>query len=118
MNISKPAVWFSLLALGACAQQPTQPQAESAVQPEQPAAAAPAPAPKPRVVVRPQVKPPTLPVQAMSQTVLFKLLLAEGAEVRGWDPVADGQALPRGVEIVYCLLAAGSSIARDRIKST
>ena len=27
-------------------------------------------------------------------------LVAEGAEVRAWDPVADGAALPRGVEIV------------------
>ena len=62
MNISKLAVWFSLFALNACAQQPTQPQAESPVQSEQPAAATPAPAPKPRVVVRPQVKPPTLPL--------------------------------------------------------
>lgn len=89
MNISKPAVWpllFSLFALGACAQQPTQPQAESPGQSEQPAAAA--PAPKPRVVARPQVKPPTLPVQAMSQTVLFKLLLAEIALQRGQNNVA------------------------------
>ena len=27
--------------------------------------------------------------------VLAARLLAEGAEVRGWDPVADGRALPR-----------------------
>ena len=32
--------------------------------------------------------------------VLAGRLLAEGAEVRGWDPVADGRALPHGVEIV------------------
>ncbi len=88
MNISKLAVWFSLFALNACAQQPTQPQAESPVQSEQPAAATPAPAPKPRVVVRPQVKPPTLPAQEMSQTVLFKLLLAEIALQRGQNNVA------------------------------
>jgi UDPglucose 6-dehydrogenase len=30
--------------------------------------------------------------------VLAGRLLAEGAEVRGWDPVADIEALPRGVE--------------------
>ena len=32
--------------------------------------------------------------------VLASRLLAEGAEVRAWDPVADGSKLPKGVEIV------------------
>jgi UDPglucose 6-dehydrogenase len=32
--------------------------------------------------------------------VLAGRLLAEGAKVRGWDPVATGDALPEGVEIV------------------
>src|SRR3954451_21055764 len=32
--------------------------------------------------------------------VLASRLLAEGAEVRAWDPVADGAKLPRGVEVV------------------
>ena len=32
--------------------------------------------------------------------VLASRLLAEGAEVRAWDPVADGAKLPKGVEIV------------------
>src|SRR5438067_5228674 len=32
--------------------------------------------------------------------VLASRLLAEGAEVRAWDPVADGTKLPKGVEIV------------------
>jgi tetratricopeptide (TPR) repeat protein len=85
MNMSKPAVWLSLLALAACAQQPVQSQAEPSAQP---AAEAPSPAPKPRVVVRPSVKPPVLPAQAMSQAVLFKLLLAEIALQRGQNNVA------------------------------
>jgi tetratricopeptide (TPR) repeat protein len=90
MNISKPVIWFSLLALAACAQQPVQPQAEPQAEPqvqsEQPAAAA--PAPKPRVVVRPNVRQPPLPAQALSQAVLFKLLLAEIALQRGQNNVA------------------------------
>jgi len=32
--------------------------------------------------------------------VLASRLLAEGAEVRAWDPVADGAKLPGGVEVV------------------
>ena len=86
MNISmlaKPAALLSALALAACAQQPVQPQAEAPAA-EQPTA----PAPKPRVVVRPTVKPPVLPAQAMSQAVLFKLLLAEIALQRGQNNVA------------------------------
>src|SRR5262249_8546133 len=31
---------------------------------------------------------------------------AEGAEVRGWDPVADGSQLPRGVELASTVLEA------------
>jgi UDPglucose 6-dehydrogenase len=38
--------------------------------------------------------------------VLASRLLAEGAEVRGWDPVADGHALPRGVELAGSVLDA------------
>jgi tetratricopeptide (TPR) repeat protein len=88
MNICKPAVWCSLFALAACAQQPVQPQAEAPANPEAPAAAAP-PAAKPRVVVRPpSVKTPVLPAQAMSQAVLFKLLLAEISLQRGQNNVA------------------------------
>jgi len=89
MNMSKPAVWLSLLALAACAQQPVQSQQpEPSAQPAQPAATPPSPAQKPRVVVRPSVKPPVLPAQAMSQAVLFKLLLAEIALQRGQNNVA------------------------------
>jgi tetratricopeptide (TPR) repeat protein len=83
MNIYQPAAWFALLALAACAEQPTRPEIQS----EQPAVTA--PAPKPRVVVRPNsVKPPVLPPQALSQAVLFKLLLAEIALQRGQNNVA------------------------------
>ena len=87
MNMLKPVLWFPLLALAACAQQPTQPPGDSPSQPAQPAASAP-PAAKPRVVVRPAVQTPVLPAQAMSQSVLFKLLLAEIALQRGQNNVA------------------------------
>lgn len=84
MNIFQSAVWFSLLtlAVAACAQQPVQQDAQS----EPPAAAT--PAPKPRVVVRPNTKPAVLPQQALSQAILFKLLLAEIALQRGQNNVA------------------------------
>ena len=46
-------------------------------------------------------KPNTDDMREAPSIVLAGRLLAEGAEVRGWDPVADGAAaLPRGVEIV------------------
>jgi UDPglucose 6-dehydrogenase len=38
--------------------------------------------------------------------VLASRLLAEGAEVRAWDPVADGSKLPNGVEVVDAVLEA------------
>jgi UDPglucose 6-dehydrogenase len=38
--------------------------------------------------------------------VLASRLLAEGAEVRAWDPVADGRTLPDGVEVVGSVLEA------------
>jgi UDPglucose 6-dehydrogenase len=38
--------------------------------------------------------------------VLASRLLAEGAEVRAWDPVADGGVLPRGVQVVDSVLDA------------
>lgn len=83
MNFLKLAVGLQVLALAACAQQPLLP---GDAQPEQPAALA--PAPKPRVVVRPTARPPVLPNQAMSQQVLFKLLLAEIALQRGQNNIA------------------------------
>jgi UDPglucose 6-dehydrogenase len=38
--------------------------------------------------------------------VLASRLLAEGADVRAWDPVADGTKLPKGVEVVDDVLSA------------
>jgi UDPglucose 6-dehydrogenase len=38
--------------------------------------------------------------------VLAARLLAEGATVRGWDPVADGHELPESVELVASVLDA------------
>jgi UDPglucose 6-dehydrogenase len=38
--------------------------------------------------------------------VLASRLLAEGAEVRAWDPVADGSKLPKGVDTVGDVLSA------------
>jgi UDPglucose 6-dehydrogenase len=45
-------------------------------------------------------KPDTDDMREAPSIVLAGRLIAEGAEVRAWDPVADGAALPRGVEIV------------------
>jgi UDPglucose 6-dehydrogenase len=44
-------------------------------------------------------KPNTDDMREAPSIVLASRLLAEGAEVRGWDPVADGRALPGGVEL-------------------
>jgi UDPglucose 6-dehydrogenase len=38
--------------------------------------------------------------------VLASRLLAEGADVRAWDPVADGSTLPKGVQVVDSVLEA------------
>ena len=51
-------------------------------------------------------KPDTDDMREAPSIVLASRLLAEGAEVRGWDPVADGQALPLGVEIASSVLDA------------
>jgi len=45
-------------------------------------------------------KPDTDDMRDAPSIVLASRLLAEGAEVRAWDPVADGTKLPKGVEIV------------------
>jgi UDPglucose 6-dehydrogenase len=45
-------------------------------------------------------KPHTDGMREAPSLVLASRLLAEGAEVRAWDPVADGGKLPKGVEIV------------------
>jgi UDPglucose 6-dehydrogenase len=51
-------------------------------------------------------KPDTDDMREAPSIVLASRLLAEGAEVRGWDPVADGLALPAGVEIAGSVLDA------------
>src|SRR4051812_6783862 len=51
-------------------------------------------------------KPNTDDMREAPSIVLASRLLAEGAEVRGWDPVADGHALPRGVELAASVLEA------------
>jgi UDPglucose 6-dehydrogenase len=45
-------------------------------------------------------KPNTDDMREAPSIVLASRLIAEGAEVRGWDPVADGSVLPAEVEIV------------------
>jgi UDPglucose 6-dehydrogenase len=45
-------------------------------------------------------KPHTDDMREAPSIVLASRLLAEGVEVRAWDPVADGAKLPAGVEVV------------------
>jgi UDPglucose 6-dehydrogenase len=51
-------------------------------------------------------KPHTDDMREAPSIVLASRLLAEGAEVRAWDPVADGSKLPRGVDVVDSVLEA------------
>ena len=51
-------------------------------------------------------KPNTDDMREAPSIVLASRLLAEGAEVRAWDPVADGSKLPKGVEVVDSVLEA------------
>jgi UDPglucose 6-dehydrogenase len=51
-------------------------------------------------------KPNTDDMREAPSIVLAGRLIAEGAEVRGWDPVAKGDSLPRGVEIVESVTEA------------
>jgi len=53
-------------------------------------------------------KPGTDDMREAPSIVLASRLLAEGAEVRAWDPVADGSQLPRGVQIAANVLEAVS----------
>ena len=55
-------------------------------------------------------KPDTDDMREAPSIVLASRLLAEGAEVRGWDPVADGSALPRGVELASSVLDAVAGV--------
>jgi UDPglucose 6-dehydrogenase len=50
-------------------------------------------------------KPGTDDMREAPSIVLAARLIAEGAEVRGWDPVADGSTLP-GVEVVETVAEA------------
>src|SRR5262249_26150096 len=51
-------------------------------------------------------KPDTDDMREAPSIVLAARLLAEGAEVRGWDPVADGRGRPGGVASAGSVLAA------------
>ncbi len=51
-------------------------------------------------------KPNTDDMREAPSIVLASRLLAEGAEVRAWDPVADGGKLPDGVQVVGSVLEA------------
>jgi UDPglucose 6-dehydrogenase len=51
-------------------------------------------------------KPNTDDMREAPSIVLAARLLAEGAEVRAWDPVADGAKLPKGVDVVETIEAA------------
>jgi UDPglucose 6-dehydrogenase len=51
-------------------------------------------------------KPDTDDMREAPSIVLASRLIAEGAEVRGWDPVAHGASLPHGVEIAGSVLDA------------
>jgi UDPglucose 6-dehydrogenase len=51
-------------------------------------------------------KPTTDVMREAPSIILASRLLAEGAEVRAWDPVADATKLPKGVEIAGSVLEA------------
>src|SRR3954449_11219071 len=51
-------------------------------------------------------KPNTDDMREAPSIVLASRLLAEGADVRAWDPVADGGKLPKGVEVAGSVLDA------------
>jgi len=51
-------------------------------------------------------KPGTDDMREAPSLVLAARLIAEGAIVRAWDPVADGESLPDGVEIAPTVLDA------------
>jgi hypothetical protein len=51
-------------------------------------------------------KPDTDDMREAPSIVLASRLLAEGSDVRAWDPVADGGALPKGVDVAGSVLEA------------
>jgi UDP-glucose 6-dehydrogenase len=51
-------------------------------------------------------KPDTDDMREAPSIVLASRLLAEGADVTAWDPVADGDALPKGVDVASSVLEA------------
>jgi tetratricopeptide (TPR) repeat protein len=85
MNLTRSAALLASLVLAACAQPPQQPQ-QPAVTPAPAAAAQP---PLPKVVTRaPQQREAPLPAVELSESILFKLMLAEIAAQRGQPHVA------------------------------
>ena len=51
-------------------------------------------------------KPNTDDMREAPSIVLASRLLAEGVDVRAWDPVADGSVLPKGVDVCDSVLEA------------
>jgi tetratricopeptide (TPR) repeat protein len=82
MNPSRLLSLTFTLVLGACAQQAVQPGDASLESSAKPAAV------KPRVVTLPPVATPSLPKMELSQSILFRLLLADIALQRGQSNVA------------------------------
>lgn len=83
MNLTRTVALIASLALAACAQPPTQPGAAPAV------AATPAAQPLPKVVTQlPAPRAAPLPNIELSESILFKITLAEIAIQRGQPHVA------------------------------
>ena len=83
MTIPRLAAIAACAMFAACAQQPTQPPASAA-----PPATSQAKPPAKAVVARPERRQPPLPGQELTESVLFKMMLAEVAVQRGQPHVA------------------------------